>query len=609
VGLVGLITLRPYQLEAHKAAREAWPETPGVMWVICTGGGKTLTALALCVRGFLAHGKRVVWLAHRQELLNQPAEEMAKHWPEYSAGIVQANRNAPDASIVFASVATLAQSPHRAEEIRSHGGIALIVCDEAHHAVSKSHQAAIDAIGAPLRLGLTATPHRADGGDLSEDWEICFSYDTVTAIREGFLVPPYAVISKVPDLNLSAISGRRDYDDAELGAELLRAGVVDHTVATLASVHTLTRLPERDLSHIGSARGLSCLVFTATVEQARLTADALCADGWRARVIHGGTPDRDRRRLLRAFKDGTVDVLCNAAVLTEGTDLPNAGCVVLARPTRSWSLFVQMLGRGLRLSEGKARCLILDLAGATDDHDLRFAPVLIGGRACPESPGGSHDMREVEGGGGRCELCSKYVACWENLGSHTWGPDHRCTACDAIQCEESPNLGHGWVAQADHKRRCMYCGAETSDPLAGMIRDRKRAEDPIEADWVRIPRVSPECWAVDCHEHGLLFVLVEPGRESMRVYWLIYRGRKPRALTSGPVPRDLVRIYADDIVSRAAKANAAVERGAPSWVEKQRAFERYGLSWRGEAPRDWWRRVARAKARDRGISTGLLAPA
>ena len=106
-----LFRIRPYQERAHAAIREAWAsDVPGAMIVMATGTGKTATALSLVVQDFIRQGKRVAWLAHREELLTQPRDAVAESWPEWSAltGIVQADRDDVGAQLVLASVATLA---------------------------------------------------------------------------------------------------------------------------------------------------------------------------------------------------------------------------------------------------------------------------------------------------------------------------------------------------------------------------------------------------------------------------------------------------------------------------------------------------------------------
>lgn len=618
MGGFGSVTPRPYQLEAHRACRDSWGEDPelGALLVMATGTGKTLTALSLAVSDFLALGLRVVWLAHRQELLDQPAREMAKHWPQYTAGIVQASRHAPDAAIVFASVATLARSPDRTKQILTHGAPALVVVDEAHHAAASSHLSVLDSLTVgpvrPLTLGLTATPHRADGEDLSKDWRIVYSYGTAEAIRDGFLLQPYAVVDRLPDLNLEELSGRWDYDDGELGAELLRAGIVDHTVTMITKPHTLQPIPAEISEGIAPIEETpaerSGLVFTATVEQARLTAEALTAAGIESRHISGETPNADRRRLLRAFSNGTIRYLCNAAVLTEGTDLPVASVVVLARPTRSWSLYVQMVGRGLRLHGDQSRALVLDAAGATEDHSLISAPVLIGGSACPKSPNGAHVFGQIDNGRGKCEHCGATVACFPLLGGHEWGKDLRCTGCNRPKCEESPTLDHAWLRKADFKKQCLYCGCEIVDPMASMVGERrKRSDDAVEGDWVRIRKVRPNLAAVDVGEFGILFVRWA-APEAFEPLWLPKRARKVRPLSDRPVSSRHVRAYGDDLVTRAAKvADVAARWKMARPTANMAAYgERWGVFWRGESAGEYARKVFGVRARSRAIAVGIV---
>ena len=604
--------LRPYQKAAHVAIRECWAEgNPGAMLVLCTGGGKTFTALSLVVSDFLKRGKRVIWLAGRRELLDQPAMATRKTWPEESRkiGIVQAGRDRPDAQFVFASIQTI-QNERRMAAILAHGYPDLVVYDECHHAPSPTSVAAMERLcerGA-LRLGLTATPTRDDGADLSEDWEIAYSYGITDAIRDGYLVPPYAAVERLPDLDLSRVSGRRDYDDGELAAELLRAGIVEHTVEQMARAHTARRLPLRDDRRTLEARGRSTLVFVPTVALAATIAEALREAGWKARHVSGKTPDADRRRLLGAFRNGRIEVLVNVGVLTEGTDLPIASCIVLARPTRSWSLFTQIVGRGLRLFAGKSEALILDLAGATEDHSLISAPVLIGGKRCPKSPNGSHDMIPAENPqeGAKCSHCGAKVACGVSLAGHTWGDDHKCTGCGRPQCVESEDGAHTWIPQADHKRKCMDCGAEVPDPLAGLANRKPRGET-LDADWIRVPGLTPETYVVDLEPHGLLFVVGDRRTATWTPIWLVKGGRRPRPLVSEPLPREYVRGYADDLVRRAAQV---AEKGA-SWKQnKPRRYdivkaEAHGVHWKGENAGELARRLLKVRARERAIKTGI----
>ena len=302
-----MVDLRPYQREAIAAVHRSWADGESPLLVLSTGCGKTITALALAA-DIIAQGGRVVYVAHRLELITQPA--IAARALHLDVGIVRAEDHAPDADLVIASVQTLIASPHRATEI---GPVDLLIVDEAHHAVSPSHQAAIAAIPHARRLGLTATPHRDDGASLEADgWTIAYSYGIAEAVAGGWLLPPMASVSRLR-LDLTAASrGRTDYIDAELGAELLRAGVVEHTVAAVAATHEARCLLTGRTTTL-TARGRCVLVYTATVEQARLTSDALNAAGWRSAWVSGETVDRGT--VLDALVT-SLDVLCRAAVLT-----------------------------------------------------------------------------------------------------------------------------------------------------------------------------------------------------------------------------------------------------------------------------------------------------
>lgn len=577
--------------------------------------GKTYSGLLIAVEECLELGGRVVWIAHREELISQPYQALVRSWPKYGlkAGIVQAGRNAPGAQCVFASMQTLAV-PGRMAELLSIGPIDLIVVDEAHHAPSKAYAAVIEklrATGAKL-LGLTATAERADGKDLGDVFEVAFSMGIIDAIREGWLIEPYAVVHGVPELDLTQVGGRKDYDDAELGAMLLKAHIVEHTVAAMQSIHRAERLPWRDGTILAAPRGRRWLAFAATVEHARLTAGALKAAGWAAEYAHGGTPTTDRARILKEFSSGKLDILVNVGLFTEGTDLPICDGILLLRPTKSRPLFVQILGRGLRLHDptwdlangpmnahhpaykGKQNCFVIDLTGATRIHELISAPVLMGDAGCLKSPNRLHVWAGTDDGKAKCGYCKAKKSCYAAIeagapGNHEWNEHYRCRFCDRPQCPESPTLKHDWIPQPGLMRECLHCEASVSDPLSGVLRTQT-AEPTDDTGLIRLTGLVPETWAVDLGDHGLLLIShVDGERKAPGSRWLPawvpHRGRRPRPLADGPVEKRLAWALAKDVIRKARRA-----------VDSRTGTELFG----GQ-PTDAAREATREKARSLAI--------
>lgn len=415
------LTLRPYQVEALD--RVAAAEARGVrrqLGVAATGLGKTVMFCALAER----RGGRTLILAHRDELVSQAEAKVREVWPEASVGVVKAERDEVRADVVVASVQTLARPARLARLVAAWDDpsilfkppepFGLVVVDEAHHATADTYRAVLGALRAgepetctcghpraahvavdegystrsiecsggigadpgctcgapeyaplgPLLLGVTATPDRGDGKGLDDLFdEVTFSYDLLWGIRAGYLSDLRGLRVQVANLDLSNVKvSRGDYDAGAAGRAMEAAGV-QHNVVTAWQAHA----PDR-----------RTLVFTPTVEVARLVADEFMHRGVAAGYVHGGTPLDQRRQLLADYEAGRVQVLANCAVLTEGFDAPRTDCVVVARPTKSRGLYAQMVGRGTRRHPDKTECLVLDVVGATAAHSLVTVPSLFG---------------------------------------------------------------------------------------------------------------------------------------------------------------------------------------------------------------------------------------
>ncbi len=224
------------------------------------------------------------------------------------------------------------------------------VVHNCHHGLAPSYQKIYDALPDAFHLGVTATLARGDGKGLGSVWDdVVYEKSVTWGIRKGFLSPVKGVAVRVPELDLSAVrSSRGDYQANDLGEALESSGVLDV-------------IPQAYAEH---ASGRPGVVFLPTVETAEHTAEALDRAGIRTAVISGATPREDRLKILEDYRTGRVQVLANCMVLTEGFDAPHTSCIVVARPTQSNPLYIQMVGRGTRTYPGKTDCLVLDVVGA-----------------------------------------------------------------------------------------------------------------------------------------------------------------------------------------------------------------------------------------------------
>jgi len=504
---------RPYQEDARRKVYKHFNSRSekGAMVCLPTGTGKTASAMFI-VRDALDRGQRVLWLAHTRELVTQPIKTLLAIRGAKSSlvtGVVMGGSKDFDKQMVFASVQTM-RSEAVLSEYLSHGAPRLVVYDEAHHTASDEYQTVMSALQKqepkPFALGLTATPERTDTKSLSKDWEIVASRSVFWAIENGFLVPFESVVERLAGLDLPETT-REDYNDAELAEALLAAHVVEHTVEAI-NKHAKTR---------------TGVCFTASVQQAQETAAALVDEGYVARWVSGNMPRSERDAILKGLADGKIQWVCNAMLLTEGWDCPRVDCAVVARPTRSKSLWIQMAGRALRANwPGKESALIIDIAGASDEFGMIIAPVLIDA------------LKEEEK-----SRCSYYED-----GNHRYEPI------------------------TDFSKACA-CGKEVTnsgeDPksiLEGLLKKRKRTK----ATWLELRGLDRETYVCDCGEHGLVYVTQDLKNSSL--YWshlLLPRKRKPTLLAEIPVDIGLAYGIGDDVVRRA----AALTKPGSSWRSKK----------------------------------------
>lgn len=358
------LPLRDYQRAALDKLTERWEEGEKnrLAVVLPTGAGKTVCFAHLSV-DHVRRGIRTLVIAHREELLTQAAGKVKAVAPHLKVGMVKAEKDEhQDANVVVASVQTLAVRKRR-EAIT---GVGLVIVDEAHHAAADTYVEVLQHFGAWRGLptaGFTATMARQEGG-LAEVWEdVVYRRDILEMIRDRHLVDVRGKTVVVDGLALDDVKSRGgDFQDGQLGQALDDAGAAE-VVADAYREHASDR---------------AGIVFTPTVATAHTMAEALTKAGITTGVVSGDMPKAKRAEALQAYASGDLQVLSNCMVLTEGFDAPWASCAVIARPTRSAPLYVQMVGRVLRPFKGKTDALVLDVAGASSRHRLASIVDLTG---------------------------------------------------------------------------------------------------------------------------------------------------------------------------------------------------------------------------------------
>jgi superfamily II DNA or RNA helicase len=349
--------LRPYQQEAINAIRRAYQQgRRRVLVSLPTGTGKTVIFAGF--PGAFRMKRRLLVLAHRQELLEQAADKFRAIDPTLQVAIEQAERRAGDARVVIASVPSLRGARLRALAPED---FYLVVVDEAHHAVAKSYRAIFDHLGlfAPdnkrLLVGFTATPRRGDRQPLGEVFEeIVFSKGLEEMITAGYLC---------------RVAGWRVRTDVDLdGVKVQHGDFVEAQLADAVNVEGRNEVLVNAYQKL--AAGRRCIVFCANVEHAQTVAAVFRADGLAAEAVWGTMPRDERAAVLDRFHSGTTAVVTNCNLLTEGFDEPRVDCVLMARPTKSLLLYAQMVGRGTRLAPGKTDLLVIDVADNSRRHTL-----------------------------------------------------------------------------------------------------------------------------------------------------------------------------------------------------------------------------------------------
>ncbi len=317
--------------------------------VMATGLGKTVLAAHDIVEATEGTSTSVLWIAHRRELLEQAASTLRRGLPDARfAWMLGGVRPEEPFDVLFASVQTLARPATLASFAQDR--FDYVVVDEVHHADAPSYRRILAHFSPAFLLGLTATPERADGGDVPGlfDDHVPFRADVGAGISEDLLVPfAYFGLADTTDYKpISWRSGR--FDVAELSAAL-------ETQSRMQKLWSAWHEPGKT--------GSRTMVFCASITHAEFVRDWLRERGVRVRLCHGGPDSDDRTAALEDLGAGRIDAICSVDLFNEGIDCRPLDRVVMLRPTESPVLFLQQLGRGLRKAAGKERLVVIDFVG------------------------------------------------------------------------------------------------------------------------------------------------------------------------------------------------------------------------------------------------------
>ncbi len=351
--------LRPYQKAAVNSVVSRYREDKQrrMLLYLPTGAGKTVIATFIIkalrsMSGF----RRVLFVAHRREILDQTAHTLKLHLPRLKVEIEQGDRTScGDADITVASVQSLVRRKERYDPKT----FDLIICDECHRALAPSWEDVIGYFWAhvdkqALLLGMTATPRRSDGESALEVFgQIAFEVSRTDLEDLGFLVRmQYFTVRSDLQLSRVKLSG----GDFQVGALSALMDTPQHRAMAIKA-----------WSEQGT--GKRTIAFCASVEHAQHLSEDFQALGIAAAMIDGKT--KDRGRLLQRFRSGEIRVLTNYGVLTEGFDDPEVACILMARPTTSPLVYTQCVGRGLRCAPGKTACTVIDIVDRST-HELQY---------------------------------------------------------------------------------------------------------------------------------------------------------------------------------------------------------------------------------------------
>lgn len=433
--LIQLPTLRPYQANAIADLHRLRENGIKRVMVSCpTGAGKT-TIAASFIHELIAVGQRIIFIAHRTELIEQAHERLLEYG--IRGGFIKSGYRYRARPVQVASIQTLSRRFMPEADV--------IIIDEAHHAMSDQYQTVVSAYRASgaYIVGLSATPYRMDGRGLADLFdELIMPTSVLELIKQGYLCKPRYLSPDPSELDLQGVGtkqkdGFKDYDSDSLyqkhfSKSEVYAGLIDN--------------------YRKCADGKKGIIFNCNLEHSLRVVEAFNAAGYPAVHVDGTMDKAKRKRILQDHKAGRFLMLSNVQLLTEGYDDPSIETVIINRKTKSKALWIQMVGRVLRPNEGKEVGWVIDQGANVFDH-------------------GRVDVNET---------LTLQTSGKKGLGAKGVSPVKTCPTCASIQfasatsCED---CGYEWPKEDTlNKKEIQF--VEVSDELLEKVKRKGTADLP-----------------------------------------------------------------------------------------------------------------------------------
>lgn len=421
--------LRPYQNETIDSILTTWKnDTNKILTSLATGLGKTVIFTHLSDKHLVKNRKKVLVIAHREELLKQAYEKFLNTNGNLLCKIDQGRNKISlleyqQADVILASVATLGRKGTERIKIYNPQDFNAVIIDEAHRSLATTYIRIFEHFGISkhpalkdkegnlehqedndwnkecLLLGVTATPMRSKSGEsLKYVFDtLAYKYDLIDAIKDGWLSNIHSLVAQTTTDISDVKVTNGEYRSSELSKKVNTDGRNQFIIETY-----------KDKAQEGVT-----LVFAVDREHNQALKKRFKDHGIKAEIVDGETPKDQRKQILNAFKNDQLPVLINCEVLTEGFDAPNVMNILMARPTKSPIFYMQAIGRGTRLFPGKEKVTIIDFVDNSKHHNPMTLKYIMGIPEGSETAQSKKKKKKVE----EMEDVKKELELFEEVGS------------------------------------------------------------------------------------------------------------------------------------------------------------------------------------------------